>query len=43
MVVALIAFWVSRLVFHIAGNLIHAVLLIAIKLVIYNVFKVHNL
>ncbi|WP_375467846.1 DUF5670 family protein [uncultured Nostoc sp.] len=39
----MIAFWASRLVFHIAGNLIHAVLLLAIGLAIYNVFKVRNL
>ncbi|WP_442947786.1 DUF5670 family protein [Nostoc sp.] len=36
------AFWASRLVFPIAGNLIHVVLLLAIGLAIYNVFKVRN-
>ena len=38
-VVVLIAFWGLGLALHIAGNLIHAVLLLAIGLAIYNFFK----
>ncbi|MCW5316654.1 lmo0937 family membrane protein [Nostoc sp. KVJ3] len=38
-VVVLVAFWALGLVFHIAGSLIHAVLLLAIGLAIYNFFK----
>ncbi|MEH2075386.1 MAG: lmo0937 family membrane protein [Nostoc sp.] len=42
-VVALIAFWALGLAFHLAGNLIHALLLIAIGLAIYNFFKARDL
>jgi small-conductance mechanosensitive channel len=38
-VVLLIAFWALGLALNIAGNLIHAVLLIAIALAVYNFFK----
>ncbi|WP_254625734.1 lmo0937 family membrane protein [Nostoc sp. TCL240-02] len=41
-VVVLIAFWALGLALHIAGNLIHAVLLIAIALAIYNFFKARD-
>ncbi|MBC1238735.1 MULTISPECIES: lmo0937 family membrane protein [Nostoc] len=41
-VVVLFAFWALGLVLHIAGNLIHAVLLIAIALAIYNFLKVRD-
>ncbi|MEH2423347.1 MAG: lmo0937 family membrane protein [Nostoc sp.] len=41
-VVVLIAFWGLGLAFHIAGNLIHAVLLLAIALAIYNFFKARD-
>ncbi|MEH2237699.1 lmo0937 family membrane protein [Nostoc sp.] len=41
-VVVLIAFWALGLVFHIAGNLIHAVLLLAIGLAVYNFFKARD-
>ncbi|MBD2680294.1 MULTISPECIES: lmo0937 family membrane protein [Nostoc] len=41
-VVVLLAFWALGLVLHIAGNLIHAVLLIAIALAIYNFFKARD-
>ncbi|MBD2450948.1 lmo0937 family membrane protein [Nostoc sp. FACHB-152] len=41
-VVLLVAFWVLGLVFHIAGNLIHMALLIAIALAIYNFFKARD-
>jgi len=41
-VVVLVAFWVLGLVLHIAGNLIHAVLLLAIALAIYNFFKARD-
>lgn len=38
-VVILVAFWVIGLALHIAGNLIHIVLLLAIGLAIYNFIK----
>ncbi|MFN6482421.1 MULTISPECIES: lmo0937 family membrane protein [unclassified Nostoc] len=41
-VVVLIAFWALGLAFHIAGSLIHAVLLLAIALAIYNFFKARD-
>ncbi|MCC5643901.1 lmo0937 family membrane protein [Nostoc sp. CHAB 5824] len=41
-VVVLIVFWGLGLALHIAGNLIHAVLLIAIALAIYNFFKARD-
>ncbi|MEH2125922.1 lmo0937 family membrane protein [Nostoc sp.] len=41
-VVILVAFWALGLTLHIAGNLIHAVLLIAIGLAIYNFFKARD-
>ncbi|MEH1970672.1 lmo0937 family membrane protein [Nostoc sp.] len=41
-VVVLIAFWALGLALHIAGNLIHAVLLLAIGLAIYNFFKTRD-
>lgn len=41
-VVLLVAFWALGLTLHIAGNLIHAVLLIAIGLAIYNFFKARD-
>ena len=41
-VVVLIAFWALGLALHIAGSLIHAVLLLAIALAIYNFFKVRD-
>lgn len=41
-VVVLVAFWALGLVLHIAGNLIHAVLLIAIALAIYNFLKARD-
>ncbi|MBD2496685.1 lmo0937 family membrane protein [Nostoc sp. FACHB-280] len=41
-VVLLVAFWVLGLVLHIAGNLIHVALLIAIALAIYNFFKARD-
>jgi uncharacterized membrane protein YhaH (DUF805 family) len=41
-VVVLIAFWALGLALHIAGNLIHAVLLLAIALAIYNFFKARD-
>jgi hypothetical protein len=41
-VVLLVAFWALGLFFHIAGNLIHAVLLLAIGLAIYNFFKTRD-
>ncbi|MEH2417261.1 lmo0937 family membrane protein [Nostoc sp.] len=41
-VVVLIAFWGLGLALHIAGNLIHAVLLLAIALAIYNFFKARD-
>ncbi|AVH62206.1 hypothetical protein CDG77_06740 [Nostoc sp. 'Peltigera membranacea cyanobiont' 213] len=41
-VVVLVAFWALGLTLHIAGNLIHAVLLIAIGLAIYNFFKARD-
>jgi hypothetical protein len=37
-VVVLFAFWVLGLVLHIAGGLIHIVLLLAVALAIYNFF-----
>ncbi|RCJ36326.1 hypothetical protein A6769_16640 [Nostoc punctiforme NIES-2108] len=41
-VVILVAFWALGLALHIAGNLIHAVLLLAIGLAIYNFFKARD-
>ncbi|MEH2159507.1 MAG: lmo0937 family membrane protein [Nostoc sp.] len=41
-VVVLVAFWALGLVFHIAGSLIHVVLLLAIGLAIYNFAKRHD-
>ncbi|MEH2135068.1 lmo0937 family membrane protein [Nostoc sp.] len=41
-VVVLVAFWALGLTLHIAGNLIHALLLIAIGLAIYNFFKARD-
>ncbi|MEH2250668.1 lmo0937 family membrane protein [Nostoc sp.] len=41
-VVVLIAFWGLGLALHIAGNLIHIVLLLAIALAIYNFFKARD-
>jgi hypothetical protein len=41
-VVLLFAFWALGLVFHIAGSLIHVVLVIAIALAIYNFFKARD-
>jgi hypothetical protein len=38
-VVILAAFWAIGLALHIAGNLIHIVLLLAIGLAIYNFFS----
>lgn len=38
-VVLLFAFWALGLAFHIAGSLIHVVLLLAIGLAVYNYFK----
>ncbi|MBN3962664.1 lmo0937 family membrane protein [uncultured Nostoc sp.] len=41
-VVVLVVFWALGLTLHIAGNLIHAVLLLAIALAIYNFFKARD-
>ncbi|MBR8839992.1 MAG: lmo0937 family membrane protein [Stigonema ocellatum SAG 48.90 = DSM 106950] len=41
-VVLLFAFWALGLVFHIAGNIIHVVLVLAIALAIYNFFKARD-
>ncbi|MDZ8187215.1 MAG: lmo0937 family membrane protein [Nostoc sp. ChiSLP02] len=41
-VVVLVGFWALGLVLHIAGNLIHAVLLVAIGLAIYNFLKTRD-
>lgn len=41
-VVVLFAFWVLGLVLHIAGNLIHIALVLAIALAIYNFFKARD-
>ena len=41
-VVLLFAFWALGLVFHIAGSLIHVVLLLAIGLAVYNFFKARD-
>jgi len=41
-VVVLIAFWALGLALHIAGSFIHAVLLLAIALAIYNFFKARD-
>ncbi|MEH2247806.1 lmo0937 family membrane protein [Nostoc sp.] len=41
-VVVLIAFWGLGLALHIAGNLIHVVLVLAIALAIYNFFKARD-
>ena len=41
-VVVLVAFWVLGLVLHIAGGLIHIVLLLAIGLGIYNFFMARD-
>jgi uncharacterized membrane protein len=38
-VVVLVAFWAIGLALHIAGNLIHIVLLLAIGLAVYNFFS----
>lgn len=38
-VVVLVAFWAIGLALHIAGNLIHIVLLLAIGLAVYNYFS----
>lgn len=42
LVVVLFAFWVLGLALHIAGNLIHIVLVLAIALAIYNFFKARD-
>ena len=42
LVVLLFAFWVLGLVFHIAGNLIHLALVLAITLAIYNFFQARD-
>lgn len=41
-VVVMIAFWALGLTLHIAGNLIHVVLVLAIALAIYNFFKARD-
>ncbi|MBV8883170.1 MAG: lmo0937 family membrane protein [Chroococcidiopsidaceae cyanobacterium CP_BM_RX_35] len=41
-VVVLFAFWALGLAFHILGNLIHILLLLAIALAIYNFFKARD-
>jgi Family of unknown function (DUF5670) len=41
-VVLLFAFWVLGLVLHIAGNLIHLALVLAITLAIYNFFQARD-
>ncbi|MGI2906075.1 lmo0937 family membrane protein [Tolypothrix sp. VBCCA 56010] len=38
-VVILVVFWALGLAFHIAGSLIHALLLLAIALAVYNFLK----
>ena len=38
-VVILLAFWAIGLAFHLVGNLIHIVLLLAIGLAVYNFFS----
>jgi hypothetical protein len=38
-VVVMVGFWAIGLALHIAGNLIHIVLLLAIALAIYNFFS----
>jgi 4-hydroxybenzoate polyprenyltransferase len=42
LVVLLFAFWVLGLVLHIAGNLIHIALVLAITLAIYNFLKARD-
>jgi hypothetical protein len=42
LVVLLFAFWVLGLVLHIAGNLIHIALVLAIALAIYNFLKTRD-
>jgi hypothetical protein len=39
LVVILVAFWAIGLALHIAGNLIHIILLLAIGLAVYNFFS----
>lgn len=39
LVVILVAFWAIGLALHIAGNLIHLILLLAIGLAVYNFFS----
>ncbi len=41
-VVLLFAFWALGLFLHIAGNLIHVVLVLAIALAIYNFFQARD-
>ncbi len=42
LVVLLFAFWVLGLVLHIAGNLIHIALVLAVALAIYNFLKTRD-
>ncbi len=42
LVVLLVALWALGLALHIAGGLIHALLLIAIGLAVYNFFKARD-
>lgn len=36
-IVLLVAFWIAGLAFHVAGGLIHILLVVALALVIFNV------
>ncbi len=42
LVALLFAFWVLGLTLHIAGSLIHVVLVLAIALAVYNFFKARD-
>lgn len=42
LVVLLVAFWLVGFALHIAGSLIHVVLLLAIALAVYNFFKARD-